>query len=71
MGLKTLPFLRPLIVNPVSLQCGISHAFVVEFDNETDRKYYLESDPAHLGFIESLKGVIARAQVVDFVPGVF
>jgi hypothetical protein len=43
---------------------------VVEFENDKDRKYYLEKDPAHLGFVKSIGGVVARAQVIDFVPGV-
>ncbi|KAF8851423.1 stress responsive A/B barrel domain-containing protein [Acephala macrosclerotiorum] len=50
---------------------GITHGFVVEFENDEDRKYYLEKDPAHLGFVKSIGGVVARAQVIDFVPGVF
>jgi Stress responsive A/B Barrel Domain len=43
---------------------------VVEFENEADRKYYLEQDPAHLGFVKSIGGVVAKAQVIDFSPGV-
>jgi len=42
--------------------------FVSEFENEQDRKYYLEKDPAHLEFVKSLKDVIAQARVVDFTP---
>jgi hypothetical protein len=53
------------------LQNGVTHVFVIEFENEEDRKYYLEKDPAHLGFVGSIGGVVAKAQVVDFVPGVF
>jgi hypothetical protein len=44
---------------------------VVEFENEEDREYYVNKDPAHLGFVKSLGGVVSKAQVVDFVPGVF
>ena len=54
-----------------SFQHGISHAFVSEFENEMDRKYYLEEDPAHLDFVKSIGEVIARVTVVDFVPGEF
>jgi hypothetical protein len=50
---------------------GITHAFIEEFENEEDRKYYLEKDPAHLEFVKSVGGVVKRAQVVDFTPGVF
>jgi hypothetical protein len=44
---------------------------IAKFENEEDRKYYLKMDPAHLGFLGSIGGVVAKAQVVDFVPGVF
>ena len=47
-----------------------SHAFVVEFANEEDRRYYLASDPAHLGFVKGIAGEVQRVGVVDFVPGV-
>jgi len=45
--------------------------FVSEFENEQDRKYYLDKDPAHLEFVKSLKDVIAQARVVDFTPSEF
>ncbi|KAL4905914.1 hypothetical protein BDW74DRAFT_152278 [Aspergillus multicolor] len=57
--------------SPEGMQNGITHAFVVEFGSEEDRKYYLEKDPAHLEFVGSLKGLIEKAQVVDFTNGVF
>jgi len=57
--------------NQEFLQGGITHAFVVEFDNEEDRKYYLEKDPAHLAFVKSIGAVVKKAQVVDFTSGVF
>lgn len=50
---------------------GITHVFLVEFENEDDREYYVRSDPAHQAFVKSLDGVIEKAQVVDFTPGVF
>jgi hypothetical protein len=53
------------------LQNGITHVFVVEFENEADREYYVRTDPAHRAFVKSLDGVIEKAQVVDFTPGVF
>ncbi len=52
-------------------QAGISHVFVSEFESDGDRKYYLEKDPAHLAFVQSIAGVVAKVQVVDFSPGVF
>ena len=54
-------------------QRGISHAFVVEFEHEEDRTYYLEKDPEHLQFVNSLhsRDVVETVQVVDFTPGAF
>lgn len=52
-------------------QSGISHAFISEFENEEDRKYYLHKDPAHLDFIKSVAGIVAKGQVIDFTPGAF
>lgn len=52
-------------------QADYSHAFVVEFASEEDRKYYVEEDPAHLEFKKSLKGVVERVGVVDYTPGVY
>lgn len=45
----------------------------MEFENEKDRKYYLEEDPAHLGFVKSLGGggLVTKVRVVDFTAGVF
>ncbi|KAI2616785.1 dabb-domain-containing protein [Hypoxylon sp. NC1633] len=57
--------------SPEGLQNGITHGFIMEFENEDDRKYYLEKDPTHLGFIASVKDILDRIQVVDFTPGVF
>lgn len=54
-----------------STQDGISHAFIVEFENEADRDYYAKEDPAHLGFVKSMMHHLETARVVDFTPGVF
>ncbi|ODH50874.1 hypothetical protein GX48_03016 [Paracoccidioides brasiliensis] len=53
------------------LQDGITHAFVVEFENDEDRDYYAKNDPAHLGFVGSLGEVVEKVRVVDFADGVF
>jgi len=52
-------------------QGGFSHGFVSYFENEEDRKYYLEQDPVHLAFMKSLQGILQNVRVVDFTPGVF
>lgn len=50
---------------------GITHAFVVEFENVQDREYYVKHDPAHQAFIKSLDGVVEKVQVIDFTHGTF
>ncbi|KAE8442494.1 hypothetical protein EG329_003275 [Mollisiaceae sp. DMI_Dod_QoI] len=57
--------------SPEGLTGGITHIFVEEFENEQDRKYYLEKDPVHLAFVKSVGAVVKKAQVVDFTPGMF
>ena len=49
----------------------MTHAFVVEFDTEEDRSYYLDEDPAHLEFVKSLGPLVKDIQVTDYTPGVF
>ena len=44
---------------------------MVEFASEEDRRYYTEEDPAHLEFKKSLKGLVERAGVMDYTPGVY
>ncbi|KAK2752801.1 hypothetical protein FQN55_005933 [Onygenales sp. PD_40] len=53
------------------LQDGITHAFVVEFENVEDRDYYVNKDPAHLAFVGGLGDAIQKVQVIDFTNGVF
>ncbi|TVY19039.1 hypothetical protein LARI1_G002055 [Lachnellula arida] len=50
---------------------AFSHGFVVHFASEEDRRYYLEEDPAHLGFVKSLDGIIQNVRIVDYEPGKF
>ncbi|KAI0516896.1 stress responsive A/B barrel domain-containing protein [Xylaria bambusicola] len=52
-------------------QDGITHCLVAKFENEEDRKYYLESDPAHREFVLSVVNRVEKIQVVDFTPGEF
>ena len=48
-----------------------THGFVVEFDNDEDRDYYLNKDPAHLSFVKSAGPIINSVKVLDFEPGKF
>ncbi|KIW10626.1 hypothetical protein PV08_11590 [Exophiala spinifera] len=53
-----------------SLQKGYSHVFVLEFENEHDRNWYVNEDPAHKRFgVDELTGVVEDVMVVDFKRG--
>lgn len=52
-------------------QGGFTHGFVMEFQSEADRDYYVTEDPAHLGFVQGLEGIVKGVRVVDFQEGVF
>ncbi|OJJ59623.1 hypothetical protein ASPSYDRAFT_175609 [Aspergillus sydowii CBS 593.65] len=56
--------------SPEEAQGGITHAFVIGFETVADRDYYVASDPVHNEFARSLSGLVERAQVVDFTPGI-
>ncbi|KAI3325384.1 stress responsive A/B barrel domain-containing protein [Xylariaceae sp. AK1471] len=57
--------------SPEGLQNGLTHCFVAKFENEEDRKHYIETDPAHLEFIANIKEKVDKVQVLDFTPGEF
>ena len=48
---------------------GFTHGFVVEFESEEDRDYYVKHDEAHQAFIASLSGLVDGVQALDYVPG--
>lgn len=49
----------------------MTHPFVFEFENEKDRDYYCDDDPAHNKFKDSLEGLLDKVHVHDFTPGKF
>lgn len=53
------------------LQNGVTHAFVVEFANETDRDYYVNKDPVHKAFGQGLAASVSTLVVTDFADAVF
>ncbi|KAH6651977.1 stress responsive A/B barrel domain-containing protein [Truncatella angustata] len=57
--------------SPENAANGFTHAFISQFDNEKDRTYYLEGDPAHLSFVKSIGDILDKHQVIDFTPGIF
>ncbi|SPJ78808.1 uncharacterized protein FTOL_07199 [Fusarium torulosum] len=46
-------------------QQGITHAFVIQFDNTDDRDYYALKDPAHLAVVEELGPLVEKVQIID------
>lgn len=55
--------------SPETNKAPYSYAFVLEFASEEDRQYYVDEDPAHLEFKQSLKGMVQRVGVMDYTPG--
>ncbi|KAF2642361.1 hypothetical protein P280DRAFT_447676 [Massarina eburnea CBS 473.64] len=53
------------------LQNGVSHAFIVHFESNEDRTYYVSDDPVHQAFKEAAGPYLEKAIVVDFQEGVF
>jgi Stress responsive A/B Barrel Domain len=52
-------------------QNGFTHSFVMEFESDEDRNYYVHDDPAHQAVIKSMDGIVEKVQVLDFTPGGF
>jgi hypothetical protein len=44
---------------------------VVEFHTTEDRQYYLDTDPAHQKFKESIGALVDKVVVVDFTDGAY
>lgn len=55
----------------LSCQGGMTHVFILEFDNEEDRMVYQQQDERHRKFSEDLSNLAAKVTMVDFCPGVF
>ncbi|KAI5460937.1 hypothetical protein BGZ63DRAFT_358595 [Mariannaea sp. PMI_226] len=53
------------------IQNGLTHVFVVIFDNIEDRDYYALKDPVHLKFVKWSNSVLEQVQAVDFTEGEF
>jgi len=53
-------------ISPEKLSDGFTHCFLVTFDTEKARDAYLPH-PAHKAFAESLKPILDKVLVVDYV----
>ncbi|KAI1114822.1 stress responsive A/B barrel domain-containing protein [Nemania sp. NC0429] len=52
--------------SPEGLQNGIQYAFVVEFESEADRDFYVKNDQAHKAFVANASPIFEKAIVVDY-----
>lgn len=50
-------------------QGPFTHGFVVEFESEEDRDYYVSKDPAHQDFIKFAGEHLQNVKVIDYEPG--
>ncbi|EUC39037.1 hypothetical protein COCVIDRAFT_35306 [Bipolaris victoriae FI3] len=48
---------------------NFTHGFVVEFESEEDRDYYVYKDPAHQDFVKLAGEVANGVKVFDYEPG--
>lgn len=51
------------------LQGPFTHGFVVQFETEADRDYYVSEDPAHQDFIKFAGEILQNVKVIDYEPG--
>lgn len=47
----------------------LQHTYVVTFKNQTDRAYYLDTDPAHQDFKKLVLEHVSKLTVMDFEVG--
>jgi len=52
--------------SPEGLNQGLTHCFLVTFDNEQDRDAYLPH-PDHKAFVKILRPILDKVTVVDYV----
>jgi hypothetical protein len=49
----------------------MTHGFVMLFDSEADRDYFVYEDPVHKAFVESTGPIFGAVRAIDFEAGVF
>ena len=65
------PTFRRTLLNKYAIQGDTLLVFIIEFNNEDDRQFFVEKDVVHKQFIEKNISHMAKAQVLPFSPGVF
>lgn len=53
------------------LKNGLTHCFVIQLESAKDREYYVEKDPAHKDFMNSVEGIVEQFVGVDFTHGIY
>ncbi|KAK3078882.1 hypothetical protein LTS18_006377, partial [Coniosporium uncinatum] len=48
---------------------GMTHGFVLDFENQSDLDYYLTKEPTHLQFSKAAKPLIEDSVVIDIIDG--
>lgn len=71
MMMMTMMMADVKLVGRRSVQGGITHALVAEFEDEDDREFYIKEDPAHLACSRKMMPHLEEVRVVDFTPSVF
>ena len=66
--MRCIPDPPPLAANNAG-KSGITHGFVVDFANVEDRDYYVDHDPSHNAFKQSIGDLVENVIVVDFTDG--
>lgn len=57
--------------SPEGAAKGYEHSFIATFASEEDRDFYVNDDPAHDAFKQTLAGKLKEVYVFDFTPGEF
>ncbi|CED84965.1 Stress responsive alpha-beta barrel [Phaffia rhodozyma] len=57
--------------SPEGMTRGLQEIFLVEFENDDDRQYYLHTDPAHDEFKKFVTPLVQEAVILDFNEGSF
>lgn len=57
--------------SPEGAAKGYEHSFIATFASEEDRDFYVNDDPVHDAFKQTLAGKLKEVFVFDFTPGQF
>lgn len=49
----------------------MQYAFIIEFESLADRDYFVNDDPTHKAFNETIGPIIEKEIVFDFTEGIY